>query len=151
MINSEHDMGVKKRHWLWNILIVITVIVCLCAFAAHYKNWTRIEPDKMTILSGIYYHELRYADLDQVEWVEKLPPMVRLNGFSAFEKGKGVYQEFKDTLTDRKVYVFVDNFEQQKIRLIQKDSSQLFLNLKDSLETLQMFALFKGKIEQAPK
>ena len=144
-------MGVKKRYWFWNILIVITVIVCLCAFAAHYKNWTRIEPDKMTILSGIYYHELRFADLDQVEWVEKIPPMVRLNGFSAFEKGKGVYQEFKDTLTDRKVYVFVDNFEQQKIRLIQKDSSQLFLNLKDSLKTLEMFELFKGKIEEAPK
>ena len=110
-----------------------------------------MEPDKMTILSGIYYHELRYVDLEQVEWVEKLPPMVRLNGFSAFEKGKGVYQEFKDTLSDRKVYVFVDNFEQQKIRLVQKDSSQLFLNLKDSLETLDLFALFKGKIEEAPK
>ena len=109
-----------------------------------------MEPDKMTILSGIYYHELRYVDLEQVEWVEKLPPMVRLNGFSAFEKGKGVYQEFKDTLSDRKVYVFVDNFEQQKIRLVQKDSSQLFLNLKDSLETLDLFALFKGKIEEAP-
>ena len=26
---------------------------------------------------------------------------------------------------------FVDNFEQQKIRVINKDSSQLFLNLKD--------------------
>ncbi len=144
-------MGVKKRHWLWNILIVITVIACLCAFAAHYKNWTRIEPDKMTILSGIYYHELKYEDLDYLEWVEKIPPMVRLNGFSAFEKGKGVYQEFKDTLTDKKVYVFVDNFEQQKIRLVQKDSSQLFLNLKDSLETVDMFELFKEKIENLPK
>lgn len=144
-------MGAKKRHWFWNILIVITVIVCLGAFAAHYKNWTRIEPDKMTILSGIYYHELRFVDLEQVEWVEKIPPMVRLNGFSAFEKGKGVYQEFKDTLTDKKVYVFVDNFEQQKIRMVQKDSSQLFLNLKDSLKTLEMFELFKGKIDEAPK
>ena len=144
-------MATKKRHWLWNILIVLTVIVCICAFAAHYKNWTRIEPDKMTILSGIYYHELQFGDLEQVEWVEKIPPMVRLNGFSAFEKGKGVYQEFKDTLTDRKVYVFVDNFEQQKIRLVQKDSSQLFLNLKDSLETIEMFELFKEKIEETPQ
>ncbi len=141
-------MAVKKRHWLWNILIVITVIVCLCAFAAHYKNWTRVEADKMTILSGIYYHELKFADLEQVEWVEKIPPMVRLNGFSAFDKGKGVYQEFKDTLTDKKVYVFVDNFEQQKIRLLQKDSAQLFLNLKDSLETVEMFEFFKAKIEE---
>lgn len=110
-----------------------------------------MEPDKMTILSGIYYHELSYADLEQVEWVAKIPPMVRLNGFSAFEKGKGVYQEFKDTLTDKKVYVFVDNFEQQKIRLVQKDSSQLFLNLKDSLKTLELFEFFEEKIEEAPK
>jgi len=137
----------KTRHWFWNILIVLTLFVCLCAFAAHYKNWTRIEPDKMIILSGIYYHDLKFADLDQVEWVDRIPPMVRLNGFSAFEKGKGVYQEFKDTLTDRKVYVFVDNFEQQKIRLVNKDESQLYLNLKDSLETIEMFNFFEEKIE----
>lgn len=140
-------MASKKRHWLWNILIVLTVAVCICAFAVHYKNWTRVAPDKMTILSGIYYHDLKYVDLDKVEWVEKIPPMVRLNGFSAFEKGKGVYQEFKDTLTDKKVYVFVDNFEQQKIRVINKDSSQVFLNLKDSIETVEMYDFFKGKIE----
>lgn len=109
-----------------------------------------MEPDKMTILSGIYYHELKYTELEQVEWVAKIPPMVRLNGFSAFDKGKGVYQEFKDTLTDKKVYVFVDNFEQRKIRLVQKDSSQLFLNLKDSLKTLELFEFFEEKIEKAP-
>ena len=140
-------MGTKKRNWIWNILIVITVVVCLMAFAAHYKNWTRIEPDKMTILSGVYYHDLKFNDLDTVEWVDRIPPMVRLNGFSAFEKGKGVYQEFNDTLTDRKVYVFVDNFEQQKIHVVNKDASQLYLNLKDSVETIEMFDFFKGKIE----
>lgn len=145
---QAQKMAAKKRHWLWNILIVFTVVACLMAFAAHYKNWTRIEPDKMTILSGIYYHDLKFADLDKVEWVEKIPPMVRLNGFSAFEKGKGVYQEFKDTLTDKKVYVFVDNFEQQKIRLVNKDSSQLFLNLKDSVETEELFLLFQSKMEE---
>lgn len=143
-------MGTKKRHWLWNILIVLTLIVCICAFAAHYKNWTRIEPDQMTILSGIYYHDIKYIDLDKVEWVDKIPPMQRLNGFSAFEKGKGVYQEFKDTLTDKKVYVFVDNFSRQKIRLVRKDSSKLFINMKDSLETLELFDFFKQKLEMVP-
>jgi len=120
------------------------------AFAAHYKNWTRIEPDKMTILSGIYYHDVPFAKLETVAWIDKIPPMVRLNGFSAFEKGKGVYQEFKDTLTDRKVYVFVDNFEQQKIHLVNKDSTQLFVNFKDSLETVALFDLFQRKLEKAP-
>ncbi len=144
-------MATKKRHWLWNILIVLTLIFCLCAFAAHYKNWTRIEPTKMTILSGIYYHDLKFDDLNEIEWVDRIPPMKRLNGFSAFEKGKGVYQEFKDTLTDKKVYVFVDNFEQQKIRLVNKDDSQLFINLKDSLETIEMFDFFQEKIELRSK
>jgi hypothetical protein len=142
-------MATKNRHWFWNILIVLTAVACLMAFAAHYKNWTRIESNKMTILSGIYYHDLKFDDLEMVEWVDKIPPMVRLSGFSAFEKGKGVYQEFKDTLTDRKVYVFVDNFENQKIRLVNKDSSQLFLNLKDSVETVDLFHLFQSKLEKA--
>ncbi len=104
----------------------------------------------MTILSGIYYQEVAFDNLESVEWVEKIPPMVRLNGFSAFEKGKGVYQEFKDTLTDRKVYVFVDNFEQQKIRIVQKDSSQVFLNLKDSINTVALFNDLRDKISSEP-
>ena len=35
---QAQKMAAKKRHWLWNILIVLTVIVCIGAFAAHYKN-----------------------------------------------------------------------------------------------------------------
>jgi hypothetical protein len=143
-------MASKKRHWFWNMLIVLTIIVCSCAFVAHFKNWTRFEQNKMTILSGIYYQEVAFDNLESVEWVEKIPPMVRLNGFSAFEKGKGVYQEFKDTLTDRKVYVFVDNFEQQKIRIVQKDSSQVFLNLKDSINTVALFNDLRDKIFSEP-
>ncbi len=144
-------MATKKRHWFLNILIILTIIVCLLAFAAHYKNWTRTAPDKMTILSGIYHHDVKFDQLDKVAWVDKIPPMARLNGFSAFEKGKGVYQEFKDTLTDKKVYVFVDNFENQKIHLVNKDSTQLFLNMKDSLETVSMFDFFNEQLESHNK
>ena len=144
-------MAAKKTHWFLNVMIILTIIICSCAFAAHYKNWTRIDTDKMTILSGVYYHDLKFEDLDKVEWVDKIPPMIRLNGFSAFEKGKGVYQDFKDSLTDRKVYVFVDNFEQQKIRLVRQDSSKLFLNMKDSLETVELFELFQKKLEDLQK
>lgn len=142
-------MAAKKTHWFLNVMIILTIIICSCAFAAHYKNWTRIDTDKMTILSGVYYHDLKFEDLDKVEWVDKIPPMIRLNGFSAFEKGKGVYQDFKDSLTDRKVYVFVDNFEHQKIRVVRKDSSKLFLNLKDSVETVALFELFQKKLEDS--
>lgn len=143
-------MATKNRHWFWNILIVLTVIVCICAFVAHFKNWTKFGADKMTILSGIYHQEVVFDELEKVAWVEKIPPMVRLNGFSAFDKGKGVYQQFQDTLTDKKVYVFVDNFSQQKIHLVRKDSSQLFLNLKDSISTIELFDTLKGKITQVP-
>lgn len=141
-------MAAKKRHWLWNILIVLTIIACIIAFAAHYKNWTKIKPNTFQVLSGIYYHEFNYADLDSVQFVERIPPMERLSGFSAFEKGKGVYQEFKDSLTDKEVPVFIDNFSSQKIRLVQKDSSQFFINLKDSLETQELFLFFESKLEE---
>ena len=141
-------MAAKKRHWLWNILAVITVVVCLLALLAHFKNWTKVKPTQLQILSGFYYEEIKYADLDSVLLVERIPPMERLNGFSAFDKGKGVYREFKDSLTDKKVYVFVDNFSNQKIRLVKKDASQLFVNLKDSLETDELFQLFRSKLEE---
>jgi DNA-binding transcriptional regulator of glucitol operon len=144
-------MATKKRLWFWNILIVLTIIVCSLAFAAHYKNWTRIEPDQMTILSGIYYHDLKYEAIDSVLWVDRIPPMERLNGFSAFDKGKGVFREFKDSLTDKKVYVFVDNYANKKIRFVNKDASQLFLNLKDSTETEALYEFFENKLADTPE
>jgi hypothetical protein len=136
----------KKRHWLWNILIALTVIVSILAFTAHYKNWTKVEPDNIQILSGIYYQKLEFSELDSVEWVARIPPMERLTGFSAFDKGKGVYREFKDSLTHKKAHVFVDNFSSQKIRLVKMDASQLFINLKDSVETQELFDFFQGKL-----
>lgn len=148
IFKQDKGMATKKRHWLWNILIVITIIVCIIAFVAHFKNWTKIEPNRFQILSGIYYHELDYSDIDSVQFVERIPPMERLSGFSAFDKGKGVYREFKDSLTDNKVPVFIDNFSSQKIRLVKKDSSQLFINLKDSVKTQELFLFFETKLEE---
>lgn len=101
----------------------------------------------MKILSGFYYKKLNLSELDSVEFVDRIPPMERLNGFSAFDKGKGIYREFKDSLTNKKVFVYVDNFSSRKIRLVQKDSDQLFLNLKDSLDTQELFDLLKGRLE----
>ena len=133
---------------MWNILIVVTIVASVTAFVAHYKNWTKTEGDEFKVLSGIYYQKFNFAELETVEFVERLPPMDRLNGFSAFDKGKGVYQEFKDSLTDKKAYVFIDNFSGRKIRLVKKDSSQLFINLKDSIETDELFQFFQSKLEE---
>ncbi len=140
-------MASTNRHWLLNLLAVITVIVCLLAFLAHYKNWTKIKSDSFWVLSGFYFKEIKYADLDSVLMVDKIPPMIRLNGFSALEKGKGIYQEFKDSLTDEKVNVYVDNFEQPKIKLVYNDSLLLYLNYKDSTETEQKYQFLLEKLE----
>ncbi len=137
----------QKRHWFWNLLIVLTLIVCVLAFMSHFKNWTKIKEDKIQLLSGFYYKELSFSELDSVQWVERLPPMERLTGFSAFDKGKGIYREFKDSLTDQKVHVYIDNFSQQKIRLVYKDSLQLFMNMKDSTDTQNLFELFQAKLD----
>ena len=140
-------MAVKKRHWFWNLLMVITVIVCISALVMHYKNWIQTKPDKVQILSGFYDINVPYAEMDSVMFVEKIPPMQRLNGFSALEKEKGIFQEFKDSLTEKKVHVFVDNISQQKIKVVYKDSLKLYVNRKDSLRTLELFDFLKGKLE----
>ncbi|SDE95748.1 hypothetical protein SAMN05421636_10916 [Pricia antarctica] len=136
----------KKQHWLWNILAVVTVILCSLVFVMHYKNWTSTDTIEMKILSGFYYKKLKYSELDSVKFVEKIPPMERLNGFSAQEKGKGIYREFKDSLTDKKVYVFVDNFSNQKIAVTYQDSLKLYFNFKDSIETQNTYQFLTDKI-----
>ena len=83
-------------------------------------------------------------------FVEKIPPMVRLNGFSAFNKEKGVFRDFKDSLTDKKVHVFVDTYENQKIKIVHHDSLKLFINLKDSLETQLLYDLLSSKLVVEP-
>ena len=129
-------MSRKKRHWLWNILIFLTVSFCISAFALHYKNWDEIENGEFKILSGAYYQRLSLDHIDSVMMVEKIPEMERAHGFSWLAREKGV---FKDSLTDTKVYVFVDDLRQHKIRLVHQDSLKLFINFTDSLKTQRLF------------
>ncbi|UWX55186.1 hypothetical protein NYZ99_00690 [Maribacter litopenaei] len=136
----------KKRHWFWNLLLVITVIVCVSVLTMHYRNWIKTAPDHIQLVSGFYIEKVSYSDLDSVVLVERIPPMIRLNGFSALEKEKGIFQEFKDSLTDKKIYVFVDNISQPKIKLVYNDSIKLYFNLKDSMETVVMFNGLQEKL-----
>lgn|SRR5690606_32026264 len=137
----------RERPWFWNVLIVITIIVVLCVFTAHYKNWAKIKSDSFRIFSGFYFKEIRFSELDSVVWSDKIPPMVRLNGFSAMEKEKGIYREFKDSLTDKKVNVFVDNLSDPKIKLIYRDSLKLFFNLSDSTDTQQLYQQLSIRVD----
>ncbi|MGB5555585.1 MAG: hypothetical protein WBM83_13060 [Flavobacteriaceae bacterium] len=144
-------MATKKRHWLWNIVALVTTIVCLLALLAHYKNWTQVKPDSFRIVSGFYFKELKYSELDSVVMVERIPPMIRLNGFSALEKEKGIFQEFKDSLTEKKVNVYVDNLALHKIKIVYQDSSKLYFNYKDSLETEKIYAFLLNKLDANTK
>lgn len=110
-----------------------------------------MKPDSFWVLSGFYFKEIKYADLDSVLMVDKIPPMIRLNGFSALDKGKGVYREFKDSLTDEKINVFVDNFKQSKIKLVYRDSLLVYLNYKDSTETEEKYRFLLGRLEGLKK
>ncbi|WP_047246687.1 hypothetical protein [Maribacter thermophilus] len=141
-------MGKKGRHWIWNLLLIITVIVCVSVLTMHYKNWVKATSDHLGILSGFYSEKVPYAELDSVVFVEKIPPMIRLNGFSALEKEKGIFREFKDSLTDKSIHVFVDNITQPKIKLVYKDSLKLYFNLKDSLETVNMYDALQERLKQ---
>ena len=136
-------MGIKKRHWLWNVLIVLTVILCILAFVEHYKNWYKIKEGNLSIFSGIYYQKIPLTELDSVLFVEKLPEMERSSGFSWMEKEKGV---FNDSITNTKVYVFVDDLYQQKIKVVHHDSLKMYMNFRDSLETEELFAILQTEL-----
>ncbi|MEL6306166.1 MAG: hypothetical protein AAFQ20_15460, partial [Bacteroidota bacterium] len=58
--------------------------------------------------------------------------MQRSHGFSWLSKEKGV---FKDSITGGKVYIFVDDLKQQKIKLVHSDSLSIYFNFADSLKT----------------
>ncbi|MEH6746092.1 MAG: hypothetical protein V7670_04565 [Maribacter arcticus] len=131
-------MRLIKNHWVWSVMLIVTVILCAVILILHFKNWISSDNESLKLRSGFYHVEIPYSDLDSVLLVDRMPPMERLNGFSALEKDKGVFREFKDSLTNKKVHVFVDNISQQKVKLVYEDSVYLYFNLKDSAETINL-------------
>lgn len=140
-------MKKNKKNWFWNVVILFTLIACISAFVLHYKNWSEFEEGNFQIVSGIYKQRIALDDIDSLSFVDKLPEMERKNGFSWMAKEKGV---FKDSLSVAKVYVFVDDLRQQKLRIVHHDSLQLFVNFTDSLETQEVYTRLKIALEQDP-
>jgi len=136
-------MSKRKKHWLWNVLIILTLALCVLVFVEHYKNWHKIEEGDFKIFSGIYYQKIPLTELDSVLLVDKLPEMERSSGFSWMEKEKGV---FVDSISQTKVYVFVDDLYQQKIKLVHHDSLKMYVNLRDSLETEKLFSILQTEL-----
>ncbi|MDX1314321.1 MAG: hypothetical protein R3356_02365 [Eudoraea sp.] len=138
-------MAGKHRKGLWNFIIVLTLLVCGTVFAMHYKNWLREEPNQLTILSGFYLQQIPYGELNEVGLVKRIPELERINGFSAWEKEKGI---FRDSLRpNNKIYVYVDNLYDEKIRLRYRDSVELYINLSDSLKTRELLKMLKEQKE----
>jgi hypothetical protein len=138
-------MGKTRRHWILNILIVLAVLCSLAAFVIHSKNWTRLQEGRMRILSGLYYQEVPFSELDSVLWKERIPQMERNHGFSFWAREKGV---FVDSLhPGRPVYVFVDDLRQHKIKVRYRDTMVLYLNFSDSLETQAMFQVLENEMK----
>ncbi|WP_299798322.1 hypothetical protein [uncultured Maribacter sp.] len=138
-------MHSSKKNWIWTITLIVTIIGCAAVLILHVKNWVTNDEISLGLRSGFYNIEIPLNELDSVVFVERIPPMQRLHGFSALEKEKGVFREFKDSLTDKKVHVFVDNINQNKVKLVYKDSSYVYFNLKDSVETVQLFQKLSAK------
>lgn len=139
-------MRLTKNHWVWTVLLIVTVIICASILILHFKNWISNDNQSLKLRSGFYAVEIPYSELDSVVMVERIPLMERLNGFSALEKEKGIFREFKDSLTDKKVHVFIDNIGQQKVKLVYKDSVYLYFNLKDSVETINLLDELTAKM-----
>jgi len=137
-------MRKNSKNWFWNIVIVLTVLFSIAAFVLHYKNWSKFEDGHFQVISGIYKEKIVLSDINSVGFVEKLPQMERTSGFSWLAREKGV---FKDSITASKVYVFVDDLRQQKIRLVYKDSLKLYINFSDSLQTSKVYENIKEAID----
>ncbi len=137
-------MRKSSKNWFWNIVIVLTILVSIAAFVLHYKNWSKFEDGHFQVISGIYKEKIVLSDINSVGFVEKLPQMERTSGFSWLAREKGV---FKDSITASKVYVFVDDLRQQKIRLVYKDSLKLYINFSDSLQTNRVYENIKEAID----
>ncbi len=136
----------KKRHWLWNTVIVLTVLICLAAFTLHLQTWTRQEADSVYLISGFYSTEIMYSDIGNVSMVPKIPEMERVSGFSVWAVEKGI---FRDTLEGVEgIRVYIDDLNQPKIKLERKEDSQIYFNFKDSLKTKEYFELLVNKIEE---
>lgn len=145
------NMNFNKRPWFWNVLLVLTVILCISVLTLHFKNFISNDSNSLRLMSGFYKVDIRYQELDSAIFVQRMPAMQRLNGFSALEKEKGIFREFKDSLTDKKVHVFVDNINQQKLKLVYKDSLTLYLNLKDSVRTVALMNDLVTKMNSSQK
>lgn len=140
-------MATRKRPWLLNLLIAITVVVCILAFTAHYRNWVRLKEDRVQLLTGVYFLEVPYEALDTVFWVEKIPKLERRHGFSVWAREKGMFMD--SLLPNRPVYVFVDDLRQYKLRVQYQDTLTLYLNFADSLETKNMYEFLLEKVRSA--
>ncbi len=129
---------------MWNVIIVFTILLLGVVFAMHYKNWIRQDENGLRLLTGFYLREIPYAELDEVTMVRRIPEMERINGFSAWEKEKGI---FMDSLRpDNSIYVYVDNLKNHKIKIKYRDSLELYLNLSDSLKTDALFRVLQEKL-----
>lgn len=136
----------KKRTWLLNIFLVLTVLACLLAFLAHSRNWVRKDGAHLGILSGFYYSELLYDSIADIRWEDDVPRLPREHGFSGGPVEKGVYL---DSLQPGKpVRIYVDDWDQPKIMIMQKDSSRLFLNLPDSLDTDALYKFLETEFQK---
>lgn len=134
---SVAPMRKRKRSLPWNLLLAVTVLLCLLAFVAHYRNWYSLKEGKLKVLSGAYYEKVSLAQVDSLLWVDRLPEMERCSGFSWKAREKGI---FRDSVRGARVHVFVDELRHRKIKLVHGDSLVLYMNLGDSLKTQKLYA-----------
>ncbi len=141
-------MAVAKRHWLWNLVIGLTILVCLSAFILHSRNWIREEEEGFVLFSGFYFSQIRYDDIESVRMVPRIPELERNSGFSVWGIEKGI---FRDTLAGMEgIRVYVDELKYPKILMQRRDASPVYFNFRDSLETVIFFSRLVGKMEELP-
>ncbi|NER09726.1 hypothetical protein [Muriicola jejuensis] len=138
-------MAVKKRHWFWNLVIGLTILVCLSAYVLHARNWIKQEEEGFLLFSGFYFSRIHYDEIETISMVPRIPEMERKSGFSVWGIEKGV---FRDTLEGVEgIRVYVDELKYPKILLQMRGSAPIYFNFRDSLETHSFYDSLLEKLE----
>ena len=107
---SVRDIKYMKKSKLWGFLAIFSVVLSIAIFVLHYKlHLPKSTRDQF--VSGFYYKTVPMDNLAGMEMKREAKMGERQNGFSLSNSEKGI---FFDSITNKNVYAFIDNWKLPK-------------------------------------
>ena len=130
----------NSRSNFYGICITLTVVGLLC--------WYGYQPVKIDLkdaelkISGIYGSTINYSDIIAIDTISQMPKIeMKTNGFALGKVCKGNFS-LKEI---GGATLFINYNVSPFVRLVQKNGSAIFFNLKDHQSTIETFEKIKSK------